>query len=211
MTIIIILKQKPVTQASPYSILPQVPSLWSIHITMNGLMTKTQIIKTKIIKQCRNVVIIHPSHIDLYRIFHKNPYHHHSTYIDTSAYIYQITSQYQYVQLPWGRDKRGLARIFCMAPTSQRGVQHRRRELPHAQPPGSLRSDQKGGALTTHEVVSAASHCSTQVGNFVDREWGISGIVVVGQGHGGLDHFGREAREDKAELRRVVFDNWCRR
>ncbi|MHB2029733.1 MAG: hypothetical protein ACYCPT_13095, partial [Acidimicrobiales bacterium] len=37
----------------------------------------------------------------------------------------------------------------------------------------------KGGASAPHQVVSAASHRGSQVGNFDDREWGISGIVVI--------------------------------
>ena len=63
-------------------------------------------------------------------------------------------------------------------------VQHRRRELPDALAPGPLGERPQGGEAQAGEVVSVATHPGDQLGNFSDREWGVSEIAGKAQSSG---------------------------
>ena len=58
----------------------------------------------------------------------------------------------------------------------QRRVQHRRRELPHALTPGPHREHPEGGVQGQGVASDQTTHRVNQLGNFVDRPWGVSEI-----------------------------------
>lgn len=55
-------------------------------------------------------------------------------------------------------------------------VQHRRRQLPHARPPCPRRQPPQGGETHPRRITSHQHHPVDQLGNFSDRDWGISVI-----------------------------------
>jgi hypothetical protein len=78
-----------------------------------------------------------------------------------------------------GKDLRrphGRRRHARPAPTPLRRVQHRRRQLPHASPPGPIRTDTERGDAHGRQVVSTTTHPDNQLGTFSDRQWGVPEI-----------------------------------
>ena len=62
------------------------------------------------------------------------------------------------------------------AAAPHRRVQHRRRELPDALPPGPLRGHPQGGEPRSRSSLRHTTHRGNQLGNFDDRPWGVSEI-----------------------------------